>query len=301
MNCFKVGRREEGSRLDRFLQEKTSLSRKKVKGLLDQGQIYLNNRKVVIASWQVKQGALIEIRKETGLRHPTADKYFLKVVYEDSDLLVVEKDAGVPCEESPQATEPTILEIINAYLKRKYPHLKRHYVGPVHRLDRDTSGLMVFTKKREANKLTDQFKRHVIKRRYLAIVEGAVEGERGKIEGFLQKNQILPGGRKVKPSTIASGKRAVTYWRLKERYAAASLLEITLNTGRTHQIRVHMASIGHPVMGDKIYGHGGGLQRQALHASFLGFWHPLTGQEMEFESDLPRDMRRLVDRLRFKS
>ncbi len=301
MFSFTVNREDSEKRLDLFLKERSRLSRKKIKALIDQGLVFVNQRKVVIASWKMEPGRVVEIRDQQELRHPAALQQFLKVVYEDKDLLVVEKEAGVLCELSPIATRPTMIEIINAYFKKKQPHLKGHYLGPVHRLDQETSGLMVYSKTKEANKITEQFKRHTIKRRYLAIVEGPVAKQEGKIEGYLQKSDLLKGGQKVKPSTAASGQKAVTHWRLLERYGTASLLEVTLNTGRTHQIRVQMASIGHPVMGDKIYGERAvSFPRQALHANLLGFRHPITGKKMEFESQLPRDLRRLVNRLRVR-
>ena len=305
MSSFRVDNREEGERLDRFLQQVTALSRKKVKGLLDQGRIFINGRKVIIASWQVRRGSEVEIRDEAPPHSPKAMEHFLKIIYEDSDLLVVDKDAGILCEPSPLATAPTIVEIINAYFKRKYPFLKTHYLGLVHRLDRETSGLMVYSKTREANRITDQFKKHTIKRKYLAVVEGTVKTEQGSVTGYLQKSDLLKGGKKVKSSTAASGQKAITQWRLIERYANASLLEVTLNTGRTHQIRVQMASVGHPVVGDKTYGKPTqkkiNFSRQALHASCLAFVHPVTKAKMEFRSELPRDLRRLVDRLRVTS
>lgn len=296
---FRVTQKDEGMRLDRYLQKETALSRKKVKGLLDQGQVYLSGRKVIIASWQLKAGNFVEIREPT-LQHPASLEHFLKVVYEDPHLIVVEKDAGTPCEPTSLATTPTLVEIINAYFKRKQPYLKGHYLGPVHRLDRETSGLMIYTKIKEANRISEQFKQHTIVRKYLVVVTGKVEKEAGTLTSFLKKSDLLKGGQKVKLSTPASGQKAVTHWRLKERYDKASLLEVSLNTGRTHQIRVQMASIGHPVVGDKIYGGGDTFPfaRQALHASWLGFRHPITGKKMEFESKLPRDLRHLVDRLR---
>jgi 23S rRNA pseudouridine1911/1915/1917 synthase len=274
-----------------------------VKAILDQGRVLLNGRRVVIASWQVRPGDRVDIVSEGDEAQPAAGEHYLKIVHEDADLLVIEKDAGIACEKSPVATRPSIVSIINAYLKRKYPHRKGHYLGLVHRLDRDTSGLMVYTKTHEANRITDQFKRHAIKRRYLAVVEGKIEGPSGKIEGYLKKSALLSGGRKVTSSTPESGHQAVTLFKVLERYDNATLVEVTLNTGRTHQIRVQMASIGHPVVGDKIYGGERvfPFHRQALHATFLKFHHPVTGKNMEFRSDLPRDMRRLVDRLRTDS
>ncbi len=303
----------DGERLDRVLQTLTGLSRKKAKFLLDQGRVKVNGRKVIIASWQMKTGDAIEVASDQGPESmPAAGKHFLKVVFEDAALLVVEKDAGIGCEPSTIAMRPSIVSIINAYLNRKYPHLKHHYLGLVHRLDRDTSGLMVYTKTKEANKITDQFKRHTIRRKYVAVVKGRVGKEQGRIEGFLKKSDLLGGGRKVALGTSYSGQKAVTDFRVLERYDAATLVEIHLNTGRTHQIRVQMASIGHPVVGDRIYGHPhpGPLPRgereikfprQALHAATLKFHHPVTGQKLEFSSELPKDMRKLVDRLRMQS
>ncbi len=302
-----VPKSESDERLDRVLQSRLKISRKKAKALLDGGRILVNGRRVVIASWNMKAGDKIEISSEEETNQPEAGQYYLKVVYEDPDLLVVEKDAGVPCEPSKIATRPSIVSIINAYLKRKMPHLKHHYLGLVHRLDQDTSGLMIYTKTKEANKITDQFKRHSIVRKYQAVVDGRIEDNQGTIETFLKKSELLPGGKKVALSTPASGQKAVTLFKVVERYGDTTLIEVRLNTGRTHQIRVHMASIGHPVIGDKIYGHRGegsgvrGFSRQALHAAFLGFHHPITGKKMEFRSELPKDMRKLVDRMRIRS
>jgi 23S rRNA pseudouridine1911/1915/1917 synthase len=289
-----------GERLDRFLQEALKISRKKAKVLLDQGRIFINGRKVVIASWEMKAKDRVTVQDVT--TEASADRYYLKVVHEDDDLIVVEKEPGIACEKSLLATRPTMVAIINAYFKRRMPHLKHHYLGLVHRLDQDTSGLMIYTKTKAANKIADQFKRHTIKRKYMAVVQGRIEADGGKIEGYLQKSDLLTGGKKVKLSTKEAGRPAMTIFQVKERYPNATLVEIQLDTGRTHQIRVHMASIGHGVVGDKIYGDKkSSFPRQALHASVLGFHHPVTQQKVEFISELPRDLRKLVDRLRLRS
>ncbi len=299
---FKINSQWAGERLDKVLPTLTGLSRKKIKGLLDAGLVKVNGKKVIIASWMMDEGDRIELQVDGEAPQTAADEYYLKVVHEDKDLIVVDKDPGVACEKSPIAMRPTLVAIINAYFKRKYPHLKHHYLGLVHRLDQETSGLMVYTKTKEANKITDQFKRHTIHRRYTAVVSGRVEKDEGKIEGFLKKSSLLSHGRKVASSTEASGSRAITLYRVLERYHQATLVELQLNTGRTHQIRVHMAELGHPVLGDKIYGSGDfKFARQALHASYLMFHHPVTNQKMEFRAELPRDLRKLVDRLRVRS
>ncbi len=298
---YKIGQGLAGKRLDRVLQVLTGLSRKKVKGLLDTGLVTVGGRKVVIASWETTPGDQIEVQDEQ-VPERSSKEYYLKVVHEDAHILVVEKDPGVPCEISPLATRPTLVSIINAYFKRKLPHLKYHYLGPIHRLDTETSGLMVYSKTKEGNKLTEQFKRHSIKRKYLAVVQGRIEQESGKIEGYLKKSNLLKEGKKVAISTPESGRLSVTHFKVRERYDKATLTEIALDTGRTHQIRVQMTSIGHPVVGDKIYGRGGvAFPRQALHAAYLSFHHPVTGEKMEFSSELPKDLRKLVDRLREQS
>ncbi len=297
-----------GQRIDRVLPIFLGLSRKKTKLLLDQGRVFVNKHRVVIASWEMKAGDEIEVKGDSVEENQIpAEKYFLKVVFEDDHLLVVEKDAGLPCETSPIATKPTLIAVINAYLKRSQLHLKHHYLGLVHRLDQDTSGLMVYSKTKEANKIADQFKRHTIRRHYLAVVRGRIEKDQGKIESFLKKSDLLTGGKKVATATADSGTHSLTNFRVKERYGDASLVELTLNTGRTHQIRVHMAEMGHPVIGDRIYGEkkpdarGITFPRQALHAAYLSFIHPVVGGRLEFTSELPKDMRRLVERLRLRS
>ena len=309
-NAYHVASLYQGQRIDRVIQSLTGTSRKKVKAFLDHGQVWLNQKKVVIASWEVKKGDKIEIRTLEQLRENpiSADAYYLKVIHHDKDILVVEKDAGVPCEQSPISTRPTLVAIINAYLKRRHTHLPYHYIGLVHRLDQDTSGLMVYSLSKEANKIISQFKKHTIQRKYLAIVHGSLKSEEGTIKSYLKKSDLLKGGQKVTESTEAAGQLAITKYRVIERYPKASLVELTLNTGRTHQIRVHMASLGHPVVGDKVYGNPKGakgtdnvpirFERQALHASYLAFFHPVTNEPMEFVSELPKDVKKLLLKLR---
>jgi 23S rRNA pseudouridine1911/1915/1917 synthase len=308
IKLYPVAKGLAGQRIDRVLPIFLGLSRKKAKMLLDQGRIFVNGHRVVIASWEMKVGDQVEVKGDSPEENMiSAEKYFLKVVFEDDHLLVVEKDAGLPCETSPIATRPTLVAVINAYLKRSQVHLKHHYLGLIHRLDQDTSGLMVYSKNKEANKIADQFKRHTIRRNYLAVVRGRVEKDQGKVESYLKKSDLLTGGKKVAAATADSGTHSLTHFRVKERYADASLVELTLNTGRTHQIRVHMAEMGHPVIGDRIYGEKRPeaqaitFPRQALHASYLSFIHPVVAGRLEFTSELPKDMRRLVERLRLRS
>lgn len=297
-----VDQHKAGERIDLYLKETLGVSRKKAKVLLDAGKVLVNGNKVVIASWSIKAGDKVSILSDTD-KDPTENKgHFLKVIFEDADLLIVEKEAGISCEHSPVAWKPSMVSIVNQYLKKTHPHLPVHYVGLVHRLDTDTSGLLLYSKSKEGNKISDQFKRRVIKRRYLAVVDGAVSRQSGKLENYIAPAE-LGGGQKMRIVGPGKGKKAITQYTVLERYSRATLLEVMIKTGRTHQIRVQLAEAGHPIIGDKIYGTKGKIpfKRQALHACELEFQHPVTAEKVKVSIPLPRDLRRLVDRFRTNS
>lgn len=302
VECYTVGPQEAGSRLDLFLKAHgPAASRKQAKRLLDAGLVRVNRRKTVIASWELQAGDEVSVVAES-TADADVDRYFLKVIFEDDFLIVVDKDAGIPCEDSPQALKPSLVQIINVYLRKNAPPESRPYLGLIHRLDQETSGLMVYTKKKAANSISRQFKEHSIERRYQAVVVGPIEREQGLIKTGLAK-ETKGGGAKVRVVPPRKGKWAQTHYHVLERYSDATLVEVIPRTGRTHQIRVHLAHIGHPLVGDKLYGDGSGIRfkRHALHASVLGFRHPMTGEKLKFVSQLPKDMRRLVDKLRLRS
>jgi len=176
---YTVGPDTAGQRLDLYLKDRLPEgSRKAAKRLLDAGRVRVNGRKIIIASWQLKRDDKVAIVAES---EPAADvsQFFLKVVFEDDAILVVDKDAGIPCEESAQSLKPSLVQIINAYLMKKGPPGARPYLGLLHRLDADTSGLMIYAKKKTANRLSAQFKDHSIERRYWALVQGQVDKEQG--------------------------------------------------------------------------------------------------------------------------
>lgn len=223
---------------------------------------------------------------------------FVKVYHEDHDLIVVEKPAGLHSVKPPAGHAETIVDRVYTYLRRRFAKGGGSFVKPLHRLDVDTSGVMVLAKSRVGEQLEDQFRQHTILRRYLAVVSGVVVKDEGTIHRPLEKGEF-GHGRKVKIAEAGEGLEAITHYRIKERYRDATLLEIEVKTGRTHQIRVHLASIGHPILGDKLYGskhpH---IRRHALHAYFLRFRHPTSGKKLEFNSSLPDDLGALVDQLR---
>lgn len=293
-----VGKGESGNRIDRFICAKLpNFSRKKIKGLLDSGSVFVNNRKVVIAGWELAVGNKVEVVvSETG---KTVSRRRLHVYYEDRDLIVVEKPAGlisVPTEKNGES----LVSEIHAYIKRRHPNYKRSFVLPLHRLDAETSGVMVFALSREGEKLEYQFRDHKIKREYIAIVKGQVKGDGGIIDSPLEKG-TFGGGKKVREVGSGLGKKAVTEYQVKERYSDATLLDIKVRTGRTHQIRVHLAGKGHPILGDKLYFENEDsplINRQALHALTLGFTHPVSGKKLTFRSNIPHDMKEVIDKLR---
>lgn len=243
----------------------------------------------------------------------------LDIVFEDADLLVVDKPAGLVVHPAPGAPDGTL---VNALLHHAGGRLSgiggRIRPGIVHRIDKDTSGLLVVAKTDAAHHgLQALFKEHDLERRYLAVVHGLPDPAEARLRGLAgiswEPGAVLriegaigrhPGDRKRMAVLSDGGKPAVTRARVLERFDAAALVECRLETGRTHQIRVHMGFAGHPLVGDPVYGRrrGTGLvdgfPRQALHAASLGFVHPRTGQAMRFDSPLPDDMEALLDGLR---
>jgi len=221
----------------------------------------------------------------------------LNVPYEDGDLLVVNKPAGLTVHPAPGHPRGTL---VNAVLAR-VPDLSSGggalRPGIVHRLDKDTSGLMVVAKSDDAyRKLTAQLRARTIVREYLAIVRGTVLNNTGAIDAPIGRHRT----QRTRMAIVPRGRPAVTRYRVRERFAGATLLECRLETGRTHQIRVHLQHIGHPVLGDPVYGRARvqEMSRQALHAARLEFMHPRTGELLAFAAPLPDDMVALLRRLR---
>ncbi|MFO1518211.1 MAG: RluA family pseudouridine synthase [bacterium] len=291
---------QNGVRLDLFLKGAAAISRKQVKKLIDEGRVDVNGRKVIIASWELSKKDRVSLRDEkdnTSLSE-AAKNYFLKVVHEDEDILVVEKSAGIACEATPASLTPALPEIVYQYLKRAHASHTHPFVLPLHRLDRPTSGLMVYGKSKKALPLLDDFKNHRIERRYLALVEGVIKKDRGRIDVALVKNPEAKG-RKMQPAKGEEGKKAVTEYRILQRYPEHTLLEVELKTGRTHQVRAHLAHLGHPVVGDSVYGKFKTSSQKiplSLHASHLGFIHPATHRRMVFRSKPPKEFRSRVER-----
>jgi len=302
-----VGEEERNVRLDVFLSRRDpSLSRSQVQRLIEQGAIRVGNHPAK-ASYKVREGdeILCEIPPADAC-DVTPQDLPLTVLYEDEALLVVDKSAGMVVHPAPGHLQGTLVNAILFHCRDLSGIGGVLRPGIVHRLDKDTSGLLVVAKSDRAHQaLTGQFKKRQVKKNYLALVYGDIKGEQGVID--------LPVGRhtedRKKMSTRSHrGRDAVSRWQVKERYGAATLLQVEIDTGRTHQIRVHLHALGYPVVGDSVYGNvrrADGvanpvqravlkrMKRQALHAACISFSHPLTGAWLTFAAPLPEDMRDL--------
>lgn len=294
MQTFTVQQNQAGMRLDLFLTQALPSSRKKAKALLDAGRVQVGTKKVIIASWELKEGDKVQVLEKAAGTGQRLQRY-LKIHYEDADLLVVEKPAGVACEKSPQVLTSTLVDDINDYLRRAHPEKPYPYVGLMHRLDRSTSGLMVYTLNKRANRLAKDFKEHRLTRRYLALVEGTGLPEQGRIEKGLKKD--ASGKKMLTVRSKAPTHRALTEYLVRQRFKNHTLVEATLHTGKTHQVRVHLASLGHPVVGDRLYGSKTKAPRHFLHACYLELRHPVGGEKLKFRSGLPKDFKQYVEKL----
>jgi 23S rRNA pseudouridine1911/1915/1917 synthase len=299
LQSFRVESGEDGTRLDLFLARHLAdrLSRSQVKKLIEAGEVRIGNSAVVSAHYKVKPGEEVQVEQIKSDEEETrAEAIPINIVYEDEDLLVVDKPAGMVVHPAHGNPAHTLVNALLFHVRNLAEAGGPVRPGIVHRLDKDTSGLLVVAKNNAAHfSLAQQFKDHHIDRTYEAIVRGVVQHDEGEIDepvgrAFLNRKKVV-----VRPS---GGKEALTYFRVRKRFKQATWLEIKPRTGRTHQIRVHLAHLGHPVWGDSFYGiRSVGIDRQALHASKLGFVHPRTHEKMSFESALPMDLQQLVQRL----
>ena len=300
-----------GQRLDKALADASGLSRERVKALLVEERVLLAGKVAAQASVKVADGTPFEIRVPAAIPAEAAPQDIpLTIVFEDEHLIVVDKPAGLvvhPAAGNPDGT------LVNALLHHCRGQLSGiggvERPGIVHRIDKETSGLLVVAKTDRAHEgLARQFADHSIERAYFAIVQGRPMPPTGTVSGFIGRSDHDRKKMAVLHELNKRGKHAVTHYRTVETFAGASLVECRLETGRTHQVRVHMASIGHALLGDPVYGRTPTrfrpllnelrFARQALHAAVLGFIHPVTGAALRFESALPADMAGLLVELR---
>ncbi len=296
---FVVPEIEQGARVDQFLARRLveKYSRSQIKKMIEAGQIRADGASVLSAHYRVKPGEKIEVESQEKRGDDTrAEAIPLDIIYEDTELLVVNKPAGMVVHPAHGNPAHTLVNALLYHVRNLSGVGGNIRPGIVHRLDKDTSGLLVVAKNDAAHFfLARLFKDHNIDRTYQAIVRGVVQHDEGEIDepvgrAFLNRKRVI-----IRPS---GGKEALTYYRVKKRFSKATWLEVKPRTGRTHQIRVHLSHLGHPVLGDSLYGIKAiGIDRQALHASELGFTHPKTKEKLHFESPLPTDIRSLIRHL----
>jgi 23S rRNA pseudouridine1911/1915/1917 synthase len=317
---FQVDRGQEPLRIDKFLMVRLSgFTRNKIQQALDDELITINGQ-AVKANYKVRPGDHLIAYT---FRAPESTEILpedipLDVVYEDDDLMVINKPANMVVHPGHGNYSGTVVNALSFYLQKQNGEssaLPR--IGLVHRIDKDTTGLLVIGKTEQAmNHLAEQFKKHTVRREYVALVWGDVEEQEGTVDTYIGRHQRL---RKIFAvyEEGEGGKHAVTHYRVLERMHYVTLVECRLETGRTHQIRVHMKHIGHTLFNDHTYGGDRILKgtvyaryrqfvencfdmlpRQALHAKTLGFRHPRTGQDMFFDSPVPDDFQRVIERWR---
>ncbi len=286
---------ETGVRLDRYVSEQCpDLSRTQAQKLIEDGHVTVNNQ-AVKSSLKLMPGDRVDVAIPPPLPSTlTPEDIPLKILFEDADLLVVDKPAGLTVHPAPGHYTHTLANAVLAHV----PDIETGDAarpGIVHRLDKDTSGLIIIAKNAAAHmKLADQFKTRTVAKVYSALVKGKLTPEQGVIEGEIGRD---PRDRK-KMAIVTRGREARTEYRVIRYIKNYTLLEVRPKTGRTHQIRVHLAAIGHPIIGDATYGTPSEyLDRQFLHAARLSFRLPSTGEPREFESPLPQDLKEALERI----
>jgi len=293
--------KEAGVRIDAYLAGALEdMSRSYIKKLIDESQVTVNG-KIVKANHKLKAEDEIEITIPDPIKLDVLpEKIDLDIVYEDNDIVVVNKPKGMVVHPATGNYTGTLVNALLAHCEGSLSDINGVIrPGIVHRIDKDTTGILVVAKSNAAHEgLSEKLKVHDIERVYTAICEGVIKEEKGTIDAPIGRH---PVDRKKMAVNTKNGRHAVTHFTVLERFKNATLIEARLETGRTHQIRVHMSYIGHPLLGDEVYGRktqNYKLQGQVLHATVLGFEHPISGEYMEFRTELPEYFEQLIEKLR---
>ncbi len=295
-----IGAREAGQRADVALAELLDLTRSHVQKLLEQYRAKRCDGKVLRANYRLRLGDKVSVNLPAP--QPLAaqpEDIPLDIVYEDDDVIVVNKARGMVTHPAAGNLTGTLVNALLYHCSSLSGINGVIRPGIVHRLDKDTSGLLVCAKNDKAHlSLSAQIQSKLCRRLYIAIVRGNVKEDEGCIETLIARSKT---DRKKMAVVQEGGRRAVTHYKVSERFGRYTVVQCSLETGRTHQIRVHMEYLGHPLVGDPKYSPlktGFNIKGQALHAAKLGFYHPVTGKLLEFTAPLPEDMARIMNRLR---
>ncbi len=304
---YSITEENPGNRLDIFLSlENPSLSRSRIKNLIEEGHVLLNGSPSK-ASHHLKSGEVVTLSiPEPQPLNIKLEPIPLDIIYEDNAILVLNKPPGLVVHPGAGDQSGTLVNALLYHCKNLSGIGGKLRPGIVHRLDKDTSGIMVIAKDDISHhSLSKQFAERKVKKKYRTFVWGSVRNDKGTIDSPIGRH---PHHRKKMAPLAKRGKAAVTHYKVIKRFDYITLLEIGLETGRTHQIRVHLSSIHHPILKDPLYGRGrstssitkrisNDLKRQALHACLLGFVHPVKVTYMEFTSPMPEDMKMVLDEL----
>ena len=291
-----VSKEEEGKRLDVFLMEKQpEYTRSRIQNLIKEGRVKVRGKEMK-ANYRVKDGdeivMVIPAPKEITVK---PENIPLDIMYEDADIVVINKPVGMVVHPAAGHYSGTLVNALLFHCKDLSGIGGKLRPGIVHRLDKDTSGILVAAKNDTAHlSLSEQLKERAVKREYFALVHGIIKEKYGTIDAPVGRH---PRERKKMAVTKGRGRKAVTHFEVLERFPKHTFLKLKLETGRTHQIRVHLSYIGHPVLGDNVYGprkKKPGISHQVLHAGILGFTHPRKGDYIEFSAPLPESFKEIT-------
>ncbi|MDF2590683.1 MAG: RluA family pseudouridine synthase [Clostridia bacterium] len=297
---FTIEEQQIGKRLDAFLSEQIEgQSRSYIQKLIEQEAVLIKG-KPTKSNYKLRAGDHVEVSIPDAVPlDVVAEDIELNIVYEDEDVIVLNKPQGMVVHPAHGNYTGTIVNALLSHCDNLSGINGVMRPGIVHRIDKDTSGIIIIAKNNEAHvSLSEQLKEHSITRRYIALVEGIVKTDMGTIDTMIGRN---PKNRKEMAIVSKNGKRAITHYTVLEKFENYTLIEARLETGRTHQIRVHMAHIGHPIVGDPVYGYKKQkfhTEGQLLHAKVLGFIHPRTGEYKEFEAPLPDYFVSILNKIR---
>jgi 23S rRNA pseudouridine1911/1915/1917 synthase len=295
---LKVEKKDQGQRIDKFLaSEYDDLSRSYIQKLIEEKKVTVNGN-IVDKSYKITENDFLKIIIEEKESEIKAVEMNLDVVYEDQDIIVINKNADRVVHPAPGHHDDTIVNALLAHVDNLSAINGVKRPGIVHRLDKDTSGLLIVAKNDKSHKeLAKQFKNRTVDKYYYALIEGNLAYKKGKIDAPIGRD---PKNRKKMAVRKRRSKKAISRFKIIEEFKTHTLVEVKIETGRTHQIRVHFSYLGHPVVGDKKYGSKNTLnaKRQLLHARKLAVKHPKTGKKIVFKAELKDDFKEILNKLR---